>query len=105
MFLIELLLPGAHSRISISRSLSSSYSTGSLRPPPTRTAAGDGLKVSVFGNGFALTLGLVLRALPNGLAIGSSMVAHAYPQEAIISILVVQGGMTVMRDCGEVGSC
>ena len=42
----EQLLPGAHSHIPISRLLS---------PSPTQTATGDGLKVSVLGNGFALT--------------------------------------------------
>ena len=121
MLVTEQLLPGAHSHMPMSHTFSPRASTvefdadaelgevgrpataSDLRSPTTRTIASDGLKVS--GKGFTLTLGLVLHALSDGLALGSSIVAGTKSQQIIAGALVIHKGMTVTRVCSAVGLC
>jgi zinc transporter ZupT len=77
-----------------------SASTSAQRHNTARTATGDGLKIS--GKGFTLTLGLVLHALSDGLALGSSIVSDTESQElslVIFAALIIHKGMTPVRIC------
>jgi zinc transporter 9 len=123
MLVTEKLLPGAHFHIPASRPISSSASTVEfdadaelrdvgrsarpcdLHPPAIRTATGDGPTVLVPGKDFAITLGLVLHSLFDGLAIGSSVVANSPSKAFIIQILVIYKGATAIRACCVVSFC
>ena len=117
----EQLLPGPYSPVPESRSPSTVdagveledlkvfVSASAPRHPTTRTVTGDGSKISVSvpvsGKSFALALGLVLHALSDGLALGSSIVAGTKSQQVIAGALVIHKGMTVTRVCSAVGLC
>ena len=123
MLVTEKLLPGAHFHIPASRSVPSSTSTVEfdadaelrnvgrsartcdLHPPAIRTATGDGSMVPVPGRDFAITLGLVLHSLFDGLAIGSSVVANSPSKAFIIQILVFYKGVTAICACCVVSFC
>ena len=126
MLVIEQLLPGAHShsgphalasgplspKVSTVEfdadvelgglegdSIQPSTSTGAHRPATPRTAAGNGSKIPTSGKGFTLTLGLVLHALSDGLALGSSIVSDTQSQElsfVIFAALIIHKGTLVM---------
>jgi zinc transporter ZupT len=117
MLITEQLLPGPYSPVPVSRSpstvdadvgpeeLKGFVSASAPRHPATRTVIGDGSKisisvpVSVSGKGFALVLGLVLHALSDGLALGSSMVADADSGVIVFGVLAFLRGMTAIRIC------
>jgi len=127
MLVTEQLLPGAHSHsapfISDSGSLSPKTSTvefdadvelGELeedpgrspRPATSRTAPGNAPKISTSTKAFALTLGLVLHALSDGLALGSSIVSDPDSQELSLVIfvaLVIHKGTTATCVCHTIG--
>lgn len=76
-----------------------SASTGAQRLATPRTVAGDAFKVPTSGKGFTLTLGLVLHALSDGLALGSSIVSGAESQElslVIFAALIIHKGMSTI---------
>jgi len=74
-------------------------STSTQRPNTSRNAAGDGLKIPISGKGFTLTLGLVLHALSDGLALGSSIVSDGGSHElslVIFSALIIHKAPTAL---------
>ena len=111
----EQLLPGPYSPVPKSRSPSTVdagveledlkvfVSASAPRHPTTRTVTGDGSKISVSvpvsGKSFALALGLVLHALSDGLALGSSIVADADSGVVIFGVLAFLRGMTAIHVC------
>ena len=123
MLVTEKLLPGAHFHIPASRPISSSASTVEfdadaelrdversartcdLHPPAIRTATGDGPTVPVPEKEFAITLGLVLHALFDGLALGSSAVVNPPSKALIIQVLAIYKGVTAIRACCVVSFC
>ena len=73
-----------------------STSASAQHPITPRTATGDGFKIPISGKGFTLTLGLVLHALSDGLALGSSIVSDTQSQElsfVIFVALIIHKGM------------
>jgi zinc transporter 9 len=83
-----------------------SGSTSAHRSATPRAAAGDGFKIPFSGKGFTLTLGLVLHALSDGLALGSSIVSDTGSQElslVIFAALVIHKGKAVLRLCCVIG--
>lgn len=81
---------------------SRSASTSAQRPATSRTAAGNVSTVSTSAKGFALTLGLVLHALSDGLALGSSIVSDPDSQElslVIFAALAIHKGTMAIRVC------
>ena len=123
MLVTEKLLPGAHFHIPASRPISSSASTVEsdadaelrdversartcdLHPPTIRTATGDGSTVPVPEKDFAITLGLVLHALFDGLALGSSAVVNPPSKAFIIQVLAIYKGVTAICACCVVSFC
>ena len=80
--------------------ISRSTSTGAQRPTTPRTATGNGFKIPTSGRGFTLTLGLVLHALSDGLALGSSIASGEGSQElsfVIFAALIIHKGATTIR--------
>jgi len=76
-----------------------SGSTSAHRSATPRASAGDGFKIPFSGKGFTLTLGLVLHALSDGLALGSSIVSDAGSQElslVIFAALVIHKAPTAL---------
>ena len=76
-----------------------SASTNAQRPATPRTTTGDAFKIPTSGKGFTLTLGLVLHALSDGLALGSSIVSGAGSQElslVIFAALIIHKGMSTV---------
>jgi len=76
-----------------------SASTSVQRPATPRTATGDGLKIPISGKGFTLTLGLVLHALSDGLALGSSIVSDPGSQElslVVFAALIIHKAPTAL---------
>ena len=74
-----------------------SASTSAQRPATPRTVTGDAFKIPTSGKGFTLTLGLVLHALSDGLALGSSIVSGEKSQElslVIFAALIIHKGMS-----------
>lgn len=63
-----------------------SASTSAQRSGTPRTAAGDGFRIPTSGKGFTLTLGLVLHALSDGLALGSSIASDTGSQDLSLVI-------------------
>ena len=79
-----------------------SASTSAQRPAPPWTATGDGPRTQVSGKGLTLTLGLVLHALSDGLALGSSIVSDAGSRDSslvIFAALVIHKGATTLSVC------
>jgi len=84
-----------------------SGSTSAQRPATPRTVTGDAFKIPTSGKGFTLTLGLVLHALSDGLALGSSIVSGAESQElslVIFAALIIHKGTSVMSACYAISS-
>ena len=84
-----------------------SISTGAQRPGTPRTITGDGHNIRVSGKGFTLTLGLVLHALSDGLALGSSIVSGAGSQQLSLVIfvaLIIHKGVMATHVCRMTGS-
>ena len=76
-----------------------SASTSAQRLATPRTTSGDGFRIPLSGKGLTLTLGLVLHALSDGLALGSSVSSDAGSQElslVIFAALVIHKGMTTL---------
>jgi len=76
-----------------------SASTSAQRPATPRAVTGDTFKIPTSGKGFTLTLGLVLHALSDGLALGSSIVSGAESQElslVIFAALIIHKGLSVI---------
>ena len=74
-----------------------SASTSAQRITTPRTAAADSFMVPTSGKGFTLTLGLVLHALSDGLALGSSIVSDTSSRELSLVIffaLIIHKGTT-----------
>ena len=70
-------------------------STSAQRPTTPRTS-GDGFTIPLSGKGLTLTLGLVLHALSDGLALGSSIVSDPGSQDlslVIFAALAIHKGM------------
>ncbi|KAF9646220.1 hypothetical protein BDM02DRAFT_3118971 [Thelephora ganbajun] len=63
-----------------------SASTSAQCPATPRSTTGGGFKIPVSGKGFTLTLGLVLHALSDGLALGSSITSGSGSQELSLVI-------------------
>ena len=79
-----------------------STTTGAQRPITPRTTAGDGFKIPTSGKGFTLTLGLVLHALSDGLALGSSVASGTQSQElsyVIFAALIIHKGAPAACVC------
>ena len=79
-----------------------SASTSAQRPTTPRTTTVDGFKIPTSGKGLTLVLGLVLHALSDGLALGSSIVSDTGSQElslVIFAALIIHKGMTAIRFC------
>jgi len=73
-----------------------SASTSAQRPTTPRTATGDAFNIHTSGKGFTLTLGLVLHALSDGLALGSSIVSDAESQGlslVVFAALIIHKGV------------
>lgn len=76
-----------------------SASTSAQRTTTPRTASADSFAVPTSGRGFTLTLGLVLHALSDGLALGSSIVSDPGSRELSLVIfvaLIIHKGMAVI---------
>ena len=72
-----------------------SASTSAQRSPIPRTVTADGFRIPTSGKGFTLTLGLVLHALSDGLALGSSIASDTGSQDlslVIFAALVIHKG-------------
>lgn len=79
-----------------------SASTSAQRPAIPRAATVDGFEITTSGKGFTLTLGLVLHALSDGLALGSSIVSDTGSQElslVVFTALIIHKGMEAIRAC------
>jgi len=103
---VELGEPGEGPGLSPRTTMQRSASTSAQRPTTPRTATPDGFKISTPGKGLALTLGLVLHALSDGLALGSSIASGAGSQElssVIFAALIIHKGMTSIRFCPMAG--
>lgn len=99
---IELGEPGEDSGRSPRATMQRSASTSAQRPTTPRSATVDGFKIPTPGKGLALTLGLVLHALSDGLALGSSIASDTGSQElssVIFAALIIHKGMTTIRFC------
>ena len=123
MLIVEQLTPGAHSHpgphahgsglpspmdstIEFDADLEMGESENPTRPPQSppprsapRTASRDGFKA---GKGFTLTLGLVLHALSDGLALGSSIASDAGSRDlslVIFAALAIHKGMEALGVC------
>jgi len=84
-----------------------SASTGTQYPTMPRTTTVDGFKIPTSGKGLTLVLGLVLHALSDGLALGSSIVSDASSQDlslVIFAALIIHKGMTAIRFCHTIGT-
>jgi len=82
-----------------------SASTSAQRSATPRTAAGDGFRIPTSGKGFALTLGLILHALSNGLALGSSIASDTGSRDlslVIFAALAIHKGMTGWGVCSVI---
>ena len=76
-----------------------SASTSAQHPVTPRTVTGDAFRIPTSGKGFTLTLGLVLHALSDGLALGSSVISGTESQElslVIFAALIIHKGMSVI---------
>ena len=83
-----------------------SASTSAQRSATPRAATGDGFRIPISGKGFTLTLGLVLHALSDGLALGSSIVSDTGSQDlslVIFAALVIHKGTMASIYCRMVG--
>ena len=99
---VELGEPGEDSGRSPRATTQRSASTSAQRPTTPRTPTVDGFKIPAPGKGLALTLGLVLHALSDGLALGSSIVSDTGSQElssVIFAALIIHKGMIAIRFC------
>lgn len=79
-----------------------SASTSAQRPATPRTSSEDALKIPLSGTGLTLTFGLVLHALSDGLALGSSVVSDSGSQDlslVIFAALVIHKGMETLSFC------
>jgi len=83
-----------------------SPSSSAQRLATPRAITGDGFKVPISGKGFTLTLGLVLHALTDGLALGSSIVSDTGSQDlslVIFAALIIHKGVTLVHVCRVIG--
>lgn len=81
------------------QSLHPTASTSTQCPTTHGTADGDRFRTPVLGKALNLTLGLVLHALSDGLALGSSIVSDSGSQElslAVFAALVIHKGMATL---------
>lgn len=77
----------------------SSAPTSAQRPAIPRATSGDGYRTPISGKGLTLTLGLVLHALSDGLALGSSIVSDAGSQDlslVIFAALAIHKGVKTL---------